>query len=457
MSDLQPRFVDLLDLPDQAALQRHFDGRNSQWLRFYAFVFAGTAVLYSLYALSESAFLSLVAPAANLVLIRLLFWASDKTWYREGFRHYLTGYLLVQLGFLLVYYPSPREGLQLVGFLTPVLLIPFHFELARSLTLYIGLLAAFLAPDVIAAATGEAPLPILTVTLMVLLFALAALLGIGTTRRAYIRFMGKFREESSRHRDRMRMRDELDSARRIQLQMLPQGDPKLPQLDICGVCLPATEVGGDYYEYFPRSDGQIAVVIGDVAGHGVASGLLLSGIRSCLHLLQTEGLKPGEILSRLNRMVRDTNKSRMFISLLYLILDYRRNTIELSSAGHPPLLHYSRDSDRVSEIGRGALPLGTNLGAVYGETHLEFGPGDVLLLLTDGLHETRNAKEQFYGLDRLATRLRESSHKSSRDIREAILGDVWNFKGNAEQEDDITLVVVKSQDHGASSESRTGS
>ncbi len=419
------------------------------WLRLYAFAFAAVAIFYFLYALSDSAYVSLVAPVANLVLIRLLFWASDKAWYRRGFRHYIIGYLLVQLGFLLTYSPSPREGLEFVGYLTPVLLIPFHFELTRSLTLYIGLLAVFLGPDFIAAANGEAPLPTARVISMVLLFALAALISVSTTRRAHTRFMGKFREESSRHRERIRMRDELDYARRIQLQMLPQGDPKLPQLDICGVCLPATEVGGDYYEYFSRSETKIAFVIGDVAGHGVASGLLLSGIRSCLHLLQTEDLGPGEILSRLNRMVRDTNKSRMFISLLYVLLDYRENSLELSSAGHPPLLHYSRSRDRVSEIGQGALPLGTNLESHYGETHLDFEPGDVMLLITDGLHETRNQKEQFYGLDRLAAKLRESSHRGSRDIREAILGDVWNFKGNAEQEDDITLVVVKASDEGA--------
>ena len=94
-------------------------------------------------------------------------------------------------------------------------------------------------------------------------------------------------------------------------------------------------------------------------------------------------------------------------------------------------------------MAEGAPPLGTGLETTYAETRLGFEEGDVLLFLTDGLYETVNGKKDLYGLDRLATVLAEHAHRESRQIREAILSDVWNFKGNAEQEDDITLVVMK--------------
>ena len=93
--------------------------------------------------------------------------------------------------------------------------------------------------------------------------------------------------------------------------------------------------------------------------------------------------------------------------------------------------------------GQGAPPLGTGLDTAYAETGLRFEEGDVLLFLTDGLYETVNGKNDLYGLDRVAEVLCGHAHRESREIREAILSDVWNFKGNAEQEDDITLVVMK--------------
>lgn len=440
---LEPRFTDLLELSDATAVERHFDSKNHSWLRIYALAFAAIAIAFGLYALARSEYLSLLLPATNLVLIRWLFIAEDKTYFRKRIRHFLTAYLLVQLGFLVAYYPVRSQAFEVVGLVAAVILIPFRFELLRSLALYIGLLAAFLAPSAIAALQGEETIFRPSIATLVLSYVLCAVANIGISRREFSRFSREFRVESSRYRQSKRMREELDYARQIQLQMLPQGDPKLPHLDICGICLPATEVGGDYYEYFRYPDPEIAIAIGDVAGHGVASGLLLSGIRSCLHLLQPEALDPSRILQKLNRMVRDTNKSRMFISLLYLVLNYEERTLALSCAGHPPLLHFSRSKDRVTELGHGAPPLGTRLEASFIETRVSFERDDVFLLLTDGLHETRDQQDEIYGLDRLARRLRQCAQKQSREIREAILGDVWNFKGNAEQEDDVTLVVIK--------------
>ena len=106
------------------------------------------------------------------------------------------------------------------------------------------------------------------------------------------------------------MREEFDTARRIQLSMLPQGPPNVSWIEVAAASLPATEVGGDYYDYFRISPSQIVVVIGDVAGHGLASGLLLSGVRSCLYLLEKDLASPVEVLDRLNHMVRRTTDRR---------------------------------------------------------------------------------------------------------------------------------------------------
>jgi len=441
----EPRFADLLELSNEAALSKHFDRLNHRWLRVYAIGSAGLAILFTLYSLAtQSPYVLLLLPAANLGILRWLLTADERPSFQRNFRHYLTGFVLVQLGFLLAYYPVRDQSLEVVSYLAALVLIPFRFDLLRSVLLYAGLLVAFLIPQGIALATGQAELMAwVRFGLPVLFYVLCALVHIATTRRDRSDFANEFRVESSRHRDSKRMRQELDYARQIQLQMLPQGDPKVQNLDICGICLPATEVGGDYYEYFRYSKKEMAVVIGDVAGHGVASGLLLSGVRSCLYLLQSEALGPRAILNRLNLMLRDTNESRMFISMLHVVIDHDERRLCLSSAGHPPLLFYSHRTGYVTETAHGPPPLGTRLEAGYVETEARYEAGDVFLMLTDGLHETRNSKEEMYGSDRLAEKFKENAHKDSRGIREAILGDVWNFKGNAEQEDDVTLVVIR--------------
>src|SRR6185295_429311 len=102
------------------------------------------------------------------------------------------------------------------------------------------------------------------------------------------RFLEVWRKEHSRHRERLRMREEIEYARKIQLSMLPQRAPELDWIDLAAASLPATEVGGDYYDYFHLADARLVLVLGDVSGHGLASGLLLSGVRSCLYLLEEE-------------------------------------------------------------------------------------------------------------------------------------------------------------------------
>ena len=240
------------------------------------------------------------------------------------------------------------------------------------------------------------------------------------------------------------MREELHDARKIQLSMLPRKDPKIPWLDVAGISIPASEVGGDYYDYFSPCESRQAIVIADVAGHGVASAMLLSGIRSCLYMLQESPLQPAEILTKLDRMVRQTTGTRLFVTMLYAVFDYERTELTYSVAGHPPLLRYRTDRHEVEEIGHAALPLGTALGNALTEKTAPFSPGDIFLFTTDGIAETLNGRQELYGNERLSHRLRTTAHdRSAKEIRDTLLGGVWNFKGDCEQTDDITMVVVK--------------
>lgn len=447
---LEARLADLLDLPDEEAALRHLDARNFRWLTFYAYGVSVCAVLAGLWYLAQAEYLRLGISVANLVIARAVFVLAEREHFRANFRHYLIGFLVIQILSLAGYHPLPSQGLNWLAFVAPLLLLPFRFRPARTISLFTALWVLcsmqdlrLLLEEITATGTLSDNSVAIRLGLTALVTVICATISVTTTTADRSAFLANFRVESSRHRDRNRMREELDYARQIQLKMLPRHDPVTPGLDISALCLPATEVGGDYYEYFPGSQSDLTVVIGDVAGHGVASGLLLSGLRSGLHLLKGEGHSPGEVLTRLDRMVRDTNDSRMIISLLLLSIDADRRRASVASAGHPPMLHFSNKTSHITEIGQDAPPLGTRLPVDFRESEVSLEVGDLLVLTTDGVHETLNPSDDYYGYRRLIDRLRQLANRKSREIREAILADVWNFKGNKEQEDDVTLIVIK--------------
>ena len=441
-SPFESRPSDLAALSDEAALQRHFDATTYRWLRIWCFAFATVAVGFALWMLARGSYLRLALPLFSLILLRWVFWAMDRPAFVSHFRHFALLSLLAQFVLAALYLPELGIGLYVLGFLAPVVLTPLRLGTLTALPAYVFCLIASL--NIANAWSNTTPLSVPLLSLLGTVTLAGLFLNLGLMRADSSKFRGEFQVEASRHRDRVRMRDELDYARRIQLRMLPQGDPTIEGFDIASISLPATEVGGDYYEYFRSADSPLTIAIGDVAGHGVASGLLLSGIRSCLHLLQDECLAPRETMERLNRMVRQTTDSRMFITLLYIVFDRDRRSIRVAVAGHPPLLHLSPAASSC-EVGHPAPPLGTRLEANYREQEACFSTGDVMVLYTDGLTEVTNHREEMYGWERLTERVRENTHKPSRDIREAVLADLWNFKGDAEQLDDITLVVVKAE------------
>ncbi len=268
--------------------------------------------------------------------------------------------------------------------------------------------------------------------------------AMGITQLDRKRFLNVWRREYSRARERLRMREEIDYARKIQLSMLPQTAPQLSWIDLAAASLPATEVGGDYYEYFKLSDSQLVLVIGDVAGHGLASGLLLSGVRSCLYLLEEDLASPLGVFDRLNHMVRRTTDKRTYVTLLCAVINRQEGSVTLVTAGHPPMLHYDPRSGRFAEVGEGAPPLGTFLDASYELVQRPIAPGDLLIFYTDGLVEARNDQDQDYGDARLQRAVaRAAGSRTAREVRDAILGDLSNFKGDQEQADDMTVVVVR--------------
>ena len=445
--------------PEQAVAQR-FDESNlakAQWLSaIHIFAAAGGTIGASI---EDPRRLAILVP--NLLLATAVFFALRR-WRRkldesEGFDR-----ALEPLRRLIVSYPRAAIVSLLVALLLstllaslgtdgliPLLVIagycvpPFRMRPVERLLVHGSPILFLLLAALLGLPIGESRSDDTGTALAVIInHALALAVGLGTSRRRRREILGIFVSAQTSTRDQIRMRQELDYAREIQLAMLPEGCPPQGWLDICSLSCPATEVGGDYYDYFPLEGGRLAIVVGDVAGHGMASGLLLAGVRSCLTLLAGELDQPLAVLGKLNTMVQQTARRRKLVTLAIVVLDPVRRTATVANAGHPPVL--VSNAAGVSEIDLPSLPLGTQLDPRFGLRELPLEEGDLLLLHSDGLYEGEDPLGEPYGLDRLAASLaRVPRDLNAAAVRDALLADFAAFQEGAPQRDDLTFVVVR--------------
>ncbi len=247
---------------------------------------------------------------------------------------------------------------------------------------------------------------------------------------------------------RARMEEELKIARETQLRLLPQHDPTVKGLDISGICLPALEVGGDYYDYMKLADGKFAVAIGDVSGKGVPAAMYMTLVKGVIQFASGTITEPKRVLTETNRLVCQSFKRGTFVSMIYAVIDTKAKTLRYARAGHNPLLVVGRDTETISA----PMPKGMALGLAepqlfektLEETTVSLCSGDTLVFYTDGFSEAKNEHGEEYGEARLLNALRSlSSRPTSREVVQAICKDVQRFIGYAPQHDDMTMVVVK--------------
>jgi len=258
-------------------------------------------------------------------------------------------------------------------------------------------------------------------------------------------FLKTWEQNYQINQDRNRMKQELEQARKVQIEMLPRSTPKFSSIDITHFSIPATEVGGDYYDFIPLSEKQIAIAIGDVSGHGLPTGLILSGIKSGLYILSDFLTNPKLILSHLNNMLCKTTEDKMFMTFLYIIIDTEKMQVQTANAGHTPLICYHPADDKVTEYCFPSYPLGFIPETQYSVNQIPLTHGDLLFIYTDGLTETMNEHDEFYGDNRFHSKIKEFSKKSKsvKEIHQNIMNDIHQFRGDKEAEDDITLIVTK--------------
>lgn len=260
------------------------------------------------------------------------------------------------------------------------------------------------------------------------------------------KFLARLETYSKRHLETFRMKKELDYAREIQLSMLPPGEATFKDLEIAATSVPTFEVGGDYFDYFKISDNLIGIFICDVSGHGVASALLLSGLRSCMHLILEDTTNPKDVFIKLNRMIRKTQNRKMFVTAIFAMIDLEKNTCSLFNAGHLPPYKISGDSNELFKIKRHGITLGAvdNISQDMGDTEVvfEFNRNDKLVLYTDGVSEAMDKYKKEYGFERLEMFLNTNANKSPSELLKLLLSDVNNFTKDVEQKDDMSIMII---------------
>jgi sigma-B regulation protein RsbU (phosphoserine phosphatase) len=236
-----------------------------------------------------------------------------------------------------------------------------------------------------------------------------------------------------------RKNKELQAARDLQQSMLPKENPKRPDLDIATFIRSSTEVGGDYYDFFPQKDGSLFSVCGDATGHGVTSGMMVSVTKAGLNGINP--VKPNKILQRMNSVVKRIDLGTLRMSLN--IAEITQNEVYLSSAAMPPIYLYKNSSNTVEELMQSGLPLGGLKDETFNLITRTFEYGDVLIQLSDGLPEAPNAKGELYDYDQLKSLIQVSGHLSAQKIIDVLIESVDQWLEGMRNPDDITLVVIK--------------
>ncbi len=244
-----------------------------------------------------------------------------------------------------------------------------------------------------------------------------------------------------------RLRRDLEIAETIQLGLLPIDFPKLPDLEIYGRCSSAKNIGGDYFDFFLDKNHRLDMLIADVSGHNVSAALMMANTRSVLKSLMQESIPVNEILARANNLLfADMNRAGFFISVFLIRFDRLNRKVNYANGGHHPVFKHQKKTKSFEKLDADGLLLGVLPEVQFEEKTLILEPGDSLVMYTDGLIETSNAKGELYGYQNLKRMISQTAKKNAHDMVDEIFLNLESFSNSASQNDDITLQIMKLKD-----------
>ncbi len=237
---------------------------------------------------------------------------------------------------------------------------------------------------------------------------------------------------------------DLENARKIQESLLPKELPKISGIDICGRMIPAMQVGGDYFDLIQVSPAKLFVIVGDVSGKGLSASLYMSKLQTMVQLYCNNEISPKEILVEINRKIYEIIERNWFITVNLALIDSDKKTIKFCRAGHAPLLIVNNSINVLQSKGIG---LGLEEGKIFEESleeiEIKFNQNEVYVFFSDGVSEAMNEQNELYGIEELGDVIKRNNEKPVKEIMSEVMRSIEKFRGNCEQNDDITIVLVK--------------
>ncbi len=248
------------------------------------------------------------------------------------------------------------------------------------------------------------------------------------------------RQSAELHAENERRAKELEEARQLQLSMLPKKLPQLPHLEIAVCMKPASEVGGDYYDFHVSDDGTLTVAVGDATGHGLKAGTMVTAAKASFKNYARETDIP-DIFKKSSRVIKEMNLRRLFMAMT--MLKIKEDRLVACLAGMPPMLIFRAQSGQVEEIAIRAMPWGSPFNASYQQQQLTLSAGDTILLMSDGFPEMFNEAGDMLGYDKAQKMLEETTQSSPREIINRLVEAGEKWADARPPDNDVTFVVLK--------------
>jgi sigma-B regulation protein RsbU (phosphoserine phosphatase) len=272
---------------------------------------------------------------------------------------------------------------------------------------------------------------------------------IGLLSDEFNRMTERLLEYQKRMEEKAKLDEQLEIARNIQQSLIPQAGIENEHISIGGFYKAATGVGGDYYDFIQIDGGLYGLIMSDVAGKGVPASLMMIMIRSVFKSLIQSGVsEPAKVVSLMNNTLASDISADRFATLLFGVYNQKNRLFRYTNAGYGPLLIYKTGRKKCFLVSppQGSTPIGVMPDVQYGEEKpIQLERGDSVFLFTDGIHESRNEREEEYGMERLAGVIPGFADRDSREMANLIIQDVLRFVGTAAQFDDMTLTVMKAK------------
>jgi sigma-B regulation protein RsbU (phosphoserine phosphatase) len=239
---------------------------------------------------------------------------------------------------------------------------------------------------------------------------------------------------------------QLQIAKDVQMRLLPMAVPLIPGYDIAGVCIPADEIGGDYYDYIQVRQRDLGIAVADISGHGIAPALVMTAFRGLLRMHTQGNLSPARISQKINQMLPEFSGDSHFITMVYGVLDQQNDEITFVSCGHPSpcLLHLD---NRLECLASNGPAFGIYSDSHYVNESKVLDKGDILLMYTDGVVDIENTKGEAFGVERLINVVKNNKSMPADILIQNVIHYAQAFSGGQNFDDDFTLVILKKVNH----------